>query len=166
MLTPRASHLPPAQGTPKLTPLWRLGSANRALLPLLHMGKELGRGAYCQVVEATLGQADVGSTAQAMGWVSAVRSPSRDRAAPGAAHDAEPSGRLAVKIYNTGHSADRGGSAMRDVMWEVHVLRQVRHPHVARLLDAIEFTDAVYIVMERYEGPSLEDFIQARSPRD
>ena len=70
---------------------------------------------------------------------------------------------LAVKVYETGHSADRGaGAVMRQVMWEVHVMRQIQHPHIARLCDAIEFTDAVYVVMERYEGPCLHEHIHAQ----
>ena len=71
---------------------------------------------------------------------------------------------LAVKIYETGHSADRTADVMREVMWEVHVLRQIRQPqfHVATLLDAIEFPDAAYVVMERYNGPDLQEYIQAQ----
>jgi len=51
---------------------------------------------------------------------------------------------------------------MRDVMWEVFVLRQVQHTHICRLCDSIEFTDAVYVVMERYEGPSLQQHIHSQ----
>ena len=70
---------------------------------------------------------------------------------------------LAVKVYRTGHSSDRGdGSAMREVMWEVHVLRQLRHEHVVRLSDVIEMADAVYVVMERLEGPDLHAHIHAQ----
>lgn len=47
-------------------------------------------------------------------------------------------------------------------MWEVHVLRQVQHPYIARLCDAIEFTDAVFVVMHRYEGPSLQQHIASQ----
>ena len=47
-------------------------------------------------------------------------------------------------------------------MWEVHVLRQLRHEHVVRLSDVIEMADAVYVVMERLEGPDLHAHIHAQ----
>ena len=76
------------------------------------------------------------------------------------AHGVPP---LAVKLYETGHSADRGaGAVMRDVMWEVHVLRQIAHAHIVRLCDSIEFTDACYVVMVRYDGPDLHEHIHAQ----
>ena len=62
-----------------------------------------------------------------MGWVDQVDTPQR----------------LAVKVYRTGHTSDRGaGAVMRDVMWEVHVLRQVQHEHIVRLCDVIELCAA------------------------
>ena len=126
----------------------------KMLLPLLKMGSLLGEGSNCQVVAATVGQSDV---SPATGWTST---------APGAIpwKNGLPTDDLAVKIYETGHSADRAASVMREVMWEVHVLRQIRQPqfHVATLLDAIEFPDAVYIVMERYSGPDLQEHIRSQ----
>eukprot|EP00966_Prymnesium_polylepis_P308472 7128641-Prymnesium_polylepis.1 len=48
-------------------------------------------------------------------------------------------------------------------MWEVHVLRQLKgHPNIVTLCDVIELADAVYIVMERIEGPDLQDYIHSQ----
>ncbi|KAL3912560.1 MAG: hypothetical protein SGPRY_008299 [Prymnesium sp.] len=107
------------------------------LLPLLKLGRKIGQGANCEVWEAKVGQSEV---SPAMGWPAAADLPSR----------------LAVKVYHTGHTSDRGkGAVMRDVMWEVHVLRQIRHENIVRLCDVVEFVDAVFVVMECYEGPDL-----------
>ena len=43
------------------------------------------------------------------------------------------------QLYETGHTSDRGaGAGMREVMWEVHVLRQIRHENIVRLCDIVE----------------------------
>ena len=47
-------------------------------------------------------------------------SPPRHGRARAAGATGAPPNKLAVKVYRTGHSSDRGdGSAMREVMWEV-----------------------------------------------
>ena len=39
---------------------------------------------------------------------------------------------------------------------QVHVLRQLRgHEHIVKLCDVVEMSDALYVVMERIEGPDL-----------
>ncbi|KAL1503233.1 hypothetical protein AB1Y20_011289 [Prymnesium parvum] len=102
------------------------------LLPLLSLGEKIGQGANCEVLTATEGG--------------------------GASAD-----RLAVKVYHTGHTSDRGvGAVMREVMWEVHVLRQFEHAHIVRLCEVVEFIDAVFVVLERYEGPELLEHIRAQ----
>lgn len=55
-----------------------------------------------------------------------------------------------------------GRVGMEAVMWEVHVLRQLRgHPNIVKLCDVMELADAVvYVVMERIEGPDLADYIR------
>mmetsp|Transcript_13758 Transcript_13758/g.26867 ORF Transcript_13758/g.26867 Transcript_13758/m.26867 type:complete len:833 (+) Transcript_13758:196-2694(+) len=68
---------------------------------------------------------------------------------------------LAVKVVRKG-SLD--GKVDR-IMWEVHVMRHLAgHPHIAKLVDVIDLTDAVYIVMERVDGPCLLSFIR-RQPQ-
>ena len=128
---------------PPDAPTRRPWPETRMLLPLLKMGEQIGQGANCQVLAASLGQME---TSQAMGWPKAME---RRASHSGISTSAGVPRRLAVKIYETGHSADRGAKVMREVMWEVHVLRQIQHPHITRFCDTIEFTDAVYIVMER-----------------
>ena len=130
--------------SPKQSPTGPTGRRNSELLPLLTLGCKLGEGANCEVLSAEVGQVD---DSPAMGWPSGKDVPSR----------------LAVKVYHTGHTSDRGeGATMREVMWEVHVLRQIRHDHIVRLCDIIEFVDSVYVVMEQYEGPDLQQHIAAQ----
>lgn len=89
------------------------------LLPLLTLGAKLGQGANCEVITAEVGRTPQGEPS-AMGWSSHADVPSR----------------LAVKVYQTLHTSDRGaGAVMREVMWEVHVLRQIRHENIVRLFD-------------------------------
>ena len=47
---------------------------------------------------------------------------------------------------------------------QVHVLRQLRgHASIVRLCDVVELAEAVYVVMERVEGPGdLHDYIEAQ----
>lgn len=101
------------------------GSAtSEQLLPLLTLGPRIGAGAHCEVRQAELGHALDGRPA-AMGWIQG-------------SYASNVPARLAVKVYKTGHSSDRTestGSVMREVMWEVHVLRQIRHEHIVRLCD-------------------------------
>ena len=67
--------------------------------------------------------------------------------------------RLAVKMFTTSHQ-DKG---MESVMWEVHVMRQLcGHPNIVALRDTVEMADAVYLVMERIEGPDLEEHLAAQ----
>ena len=154
----------------------RAWPANRVLLPLLHMGDVIGQGANCKVIAAEVGQhgsagmgwpllegqragAGGGAGADSVAGAGGASGASGARRTSGDRHDGA---RLAVKVYHTGHSADRSSEKMKEVMWEVHVLRQVQHPHIVRLCDTIEFTDAVYVVMERYNGPCLLDHIAAQ----
>ena len=64
---------------------------------------------------------------------------------------------LAVKVVRTGHEK------MERVMWEVHVLRQLRESsHIVRLLDVINVVDACYMIMERVDGPDLLSWIHSQ----
>jgi len=45
------------------------------------------------------------------------------------------------------------------VMWEVHVMRLLKHQHIVKLLDVIDVAEAVYMVMERVDGPCLLSYI-------
>ena len=95
------------------------------MLPLLHLGSKIGQGANCEVFEASLAQKETRGGVSAMGWCDLEGIPTR----------------LAAKLYLTGHSSDRGaGAVMRDVMWEVHVLRQITHGHIVRICDTIELS--------------------------
>ena len=100
--------------------------------PLLRLGQKLGEGANCMVVEAD---------------------------GPEAEEERSLGARLAVKMFTTSHQ-DKG---MESVMWEVHVMRQLcGHPNIVALRDTVEMADAVYLVMERIEGPDLEEHLAAQ----
>lgn len=47
----------------------------------------------------------------------------------------------------------------RSVMWEVHVLQQLNHEHIVRVMDVIEVVDASYIIMQRVDGPELTEYM-------
>mmetsp|Transcript_26151 Transcript_26151/g.84416 ORF Transcript_26151/g.84416 Transcript_26151/m.84416 type:complete len:895 (-) Transcript_26151:747-3431(-) len=73
--------------------------------------------------------------------------------------------RLAVKVIRRGDSAPANDKADGswtptddEVMMEVHVLRQLRHRHIVRVMDVIDVVDATYIVMECVDGPELTEF--------
>jgi hypothetical protein len=137
------------------------GELERRTEPLLQLGSTLGEGAFGLVVEAEPG-------------------PRLTRPAEGciAAGDTRLPSRLAVKMIAVGAAARQsagsaGGasargssderSQMEAVMWEVHVLRQLSgHPNIVRLIDTVELADAVYVVMERIEGPDLHDHIHSQ----
>ena len=111
------------------------GELERKTEPLLQLGSTLGEGANGVVVE---GMAD-----------------GEDSGVPG--------GRLAVKMFRPkAHLSDlEARASMEAVMAEVHAMRQLRgHPHIVQLKDVVELADAVYIVMERIEGPDLQDLIR------
>jgi len=55
--------------------------------------------------------------------------------------------------------AEALGMDERSVMWEVHVLKQLNHPNIVRVMDVIEVIDATYIIMDVIDGPELTDFI-------
>ena len=38
---------------------------------------------------------------------------------------------------------------------QVHVLQQLHHQHIVRVMDVIDLVDATYIVMERVDGPEV-----------
>ena len=110
------------------------GELEKRTEPLLSLGSTLGEGANGVVVEAE----------------------------PGVNHIQEAaSSRLAVKMFRP--SAD-DRKHVEAIMWEVHVLRQLRgHDHIVKLCDVVELADAVvYVVMERIEGPDLLDYIRSQ----
>ncbi|KAL1510804.1 hypothetical protein AB1Y20_007088 [Prymnesium parvum] len=73
---------------------------------------------------------------------------------------------LAVKVIRLGQRDDAAMCPTEaEVMWEVHVLQCLDHPHIVRVEDVIDVIDATYIVMERVEGPELHNFIQAQPKR-
>ena len=159
-------------------PFRRPWPTSKMLLPLLRLGETIGRGSNCKVVEgeAATEASDYlagGSSSEPLEPPSRVplpelpvaASPTSRRRSMAAAHggDAGRQMPLAVKLYETGHSSYRGaGAVMREVIWEVHVLRQVAHSHIVRLWDSIEFTDAVFVVMARYDGPELHQHIASQ----
>jgi len=51
------------------------------------------------------------------------------------------------------------------VMWEVHVLQQLSHDHIVRVMDVIEVVDATYIIMQRVDGPELTEYCERHSGR-
>lgn len=57
------------------------------------------------------------------------------------------------------------GDVERSVMWEVHVLQQLNHDHIVRVMDVIEVVDATYIIMQRVDGPELTDFLSQQPER-
>jgi len=65
---------------------------------------------------------------------------------------------VAVKVVR------KGRVKVGEIMWEVHVMRKLRHPHIVQLLDVIDVADAVYIVMNRVDGPCLLSYIH-RQPK-
>mmetsp|Transcript_2075 Transcript_2075/g.5681 ORF Transcript_2075/g.5681 Transcript_2075/m.5681 type:complete len:191 (+) Transcript_2075:1307-1879(+) len=87
------------------------GDIEKRTEPLLTLGSAVGRGAHCLVVEAQAGAADA---------------------------DGQTS-RLAVKMFSSSHA--QGTAQLEAVMREVHVLRQLNHPHVVKLCDVIEMVD-------------------------
>merc|ERR1719498_2026217 len=68
---------------------------------------------------------------------------------------------LAVKVIRKGGTplVEAGGNVEQDVMWEVHVLQQLRHEHIVRVMDVIDVVDATYIIMEQIDGPELSEFM-------
>jgi len=91
--------------------------------------------------------------------------------------DARRGGGLAVKVIRKGQtegSVPEGASvpsAMdvdKLVMWEVHVLQKLAHPHIVSVMDVIEVVDATYIIMQRVDGPELTEYLskhpQSRLP--
>lgn len=70
---------------------------------------------------------------------------------------------LAVKVIKRGTNDNSVcapcGDIEKEVMWEVHVLQQLNHSHVVRVMDVIDVVDATYIVMERVDGPELTDYL-------
>ena len=67
-------------------------------------------------------------------------------------------GNLAVKVIRKGAS-EALGDVERSVMWEVHVLQQLNHNNIVRVMDVIEVVDATYIIMQRVDGPELTEFM-------
>merc|ERR1719240_1820059 len=50
-------------------------------------------------------------------------------------------------------------------MWEVHVLQQLNHDSIVRVMDVIDVVDASYIIMQRVEGPELTEYLQRQPDR-
>jgi len=67
-------------------------------------------------------------------------------------------GNLAVKVIRKG-ATEALGDVERSVMWEVHVLQQLSHDHIVRVMDVIEVVDATYIIMQRVDGPELTEYL-------
>ena len=69
---------------------------------------------------------------------------------------------VAVKVVPKG-----GNAAMSEVgvMREVHILKQLSHEHIVKVLDCIDVVDATYIVMQRVDGPELTDFLEMQPHR-
>ena len=110
------------------------GDLEKKTAPLLKLGSTLGQGANGVVVEAES---------------------STDADASGSS-----SSRLAVKMFTAGLMNPAG---LESIMWEVHVLRQIcGHENIVELRDVVEMADAVYVVMERIEGPDLAEYIRSQ----
>jgi len=71
---------------------------------------------------------------------------------------------VALKVLHPSVAND--AEARSRLRREVAVLRRVRHPGVARVLDAEADADDLFIVTELVEGPTLEDEVLAAGPLD
>ena len=73
---------------------------------------------------------------------------------------------LAVKVIRkSDQTSEALGDVERSVMWEVHVLQQLCHDHIVRVMDVIEVVDATYIVMQRVDGPELTEHLALQPNR-
>jgi len=71
---------------------------------------------------------------------------------------------VALKVLHPAVAGD--AEARARLRREVAVLRRVRHPGVARVLDAEADADDLFIVTELVEGPTLEDEVLGAGPLD
>ena len=110
-------------------------------MPLYELGSTIGTGCSSVVVQGKPGQ---------------QRSDCRRDVSPSTA--ARRQHGLAVKVIRKG-ATEALGDVERSVMWEVHVLQQLNHNHIVRVMDVIEVVDATYIIMERVDGPELTDYL-------
>lgn len=78
----------------------------------------------------------------------------------GADEEAE---RVAIKVLHAMHAADP--EARRRFLREIETARQVAEFCTARVLDVGETGDALYVVSEYIEGPSLQKSVRADGPR-
>jgi len=125
-------------------------NGDEEMVPLYELGSTIGSGCSSVVVQAHRG-ADRKQQA-----VDGSASPTtmRRRTDHG----------LAVKVIRKGNT-EALGDVERSVMWEVHVLQQLSHDHIVRVMDVIEVVDATYIIMQRVDGPELTEFIQQQQHR-
>lgn len=110
-------------------------------MPLYELGSTIGSGGTSIVVQGRAGR----STGGPLGNQSPATSRRVQRG-------------LAVKVIHKG-AAEALGDVEHSVMWEVHVLQQLHHQNIVRVMDVIEVVDATYIIMERVDGPELTEYL-------
>ena len=89
-------------------------------MPLYSLGDAIGAGCSSVVIQASI------APPPGNGNVSLSPASTRRR------------GNLAVKVIRKGAAAEALGDVERSVMWEVHVLQQLNHDHIVRVMDVIE----------------------------
>lgn len=73
------------------------------------------------------------------------------------------SGRVAVKTYEKYKLADP--TRKHNVKREALIMKNLNHPHTIRLLDSIENSRQIHLVMEYVGGSSLHNYLKRRSSR-
>ena len=99
------------------------------------VGRELNRGGAAVVYE---------------GW---------DEGAAGAGAGGAGGGRVALKVCNLQHAERR---ALERLKQEILNLRDLKHPHVARLYNVVVEGDALVLVLELVDGGDLLDMLNAQ----
>lgn len=69
--------------------------------------------------------------------------------------------RVAIKVLEKQKILDI--SDVERVAREIHILKQIRHPHIIQLYEIIETPRQLYLIMEYASGGELFDFIVARN---
>jgi len=117
-------------------------------VPLYELGSTIGEGCSSVVMQAEVGVCVDGS------------------ASPNTVRRRGGENGLAVKVIRkSDQTSEALGDIERSVMWEVHVLQQLSHDHIVRVMDVIEVVDATYIIMQRVDGPELTDYVARQSHR-
>jgi len=119
-------------------------------VPLYELGSTIGSGCSSVVIQAQRG--------------SDRRHQPVDGSASPASRRRRADHGLAVKVIRKGNT-EALGDVERSVMWEVHVLQQLSHNHIVRVMDVIEVVDATYIIMQRVDGPELTEYVQLQQHR-